>query len=146
MHAIFVSRCFARHLDDLLKNQANRLSSTALAKAIQTGVLHVLSRTVFMSNDSPFAPPFFIAKCEPSGHQVDAWADQPLLDSLEGGGVDWPSSCRNGTCRTCLGQLVSGSVHYEIDWPGLTAEEKAEGYVLPCCAYPDSDLVLKNAP
>ena len=60
--------------------------------------------------------------------------------------MDWPSSCRNGTCRTCLGQLVSGSVHYEIDWPGLTAEEKAEGYVLPCCAYPDSDLVLKNAP
>ena len=97
-----------------------------------------------MSNDSPFAPPFFIAKCEPSGMQVDAWADQSLLDSLESGGVNWPSSCRNGTCRTCMGQLVSGSVHYDIEWPGVTSEEQAEGYVLPCCAYPDSDVVLKD--
>ena len=98
-----------------------------------------------MSSDpSLFAPAFFIAKCTPSDQQVDAWADQSLLDSLEGGGVNWPSSCRNGTCRTCLGQLVSGSVRYEIDWPGLTPEEKAEGYVLPCCAYPDSDVVLQD--
>ena len=76
--------------------------------------------------------------------QVDAWADQSLLDSLESGGVNWPSSCRNGTCRTCMGQLVSGSVHYDIEWPGVTTEEQAEGYVLPCCAYPDSDVVLKD--
>ena len=97
-----------------------------------------------MSNDSAFAPPFFIAKCEPSGHQVDAWADQPLLDSLESGGVDWPSSCRNGTCRTCLGQLRAGSVYYAIDWPGLSPEEKAQGCVLPCVAYPASDVVLER--
>ena len=98
-----------------------------------------------MSNDSAFAPPFFIAKCEPSGQQVDAWADQSLLDSLEGGGVDWPSSCRNGTCRTCIGQLVEGSVRYAIEWPGLTAEEQAEGCVLPCVAYPASDVVLQGS-
>lgn len=101
-----------------------------------------------MSSDSsdlsPFAPPFFIARCTPSEQQVDAWADQSLLDSLEGGGVKWPSSCRNGTCRTCLGQLVAGRVHYKIEWPGLSSEEKADGYVLPCCAYPDSDVVLRD--
>ena len=43
-----------------------------------------------------------------------------------------------------MGQLVSGSVHYDIEWPGVTTEEQAEGYVLPCCAYPDSDVVLKD--
>lgn len=91
-----------------------------------------------------FAPPFVIAKLTPSGQQVDAWGDQSLLDSLEQGGVNWPSSCRNGTCRTCIGKLVSGQVRYEIEWPGLSAEEKNEGYVLPCCAYPDSDLVLQD--
>jgi hypothetical protein len=26
----------------------------------------------------------------------------------------------------------------------VTTEEQAEGYVLPCCAYPDSDVVLKD--
>lgn len=62
--------------------------------------------------------------------------------SAEQGGIDWPSSCRNGTCRTCIGQLTQGEVRYEIDWPGLSAEEMAQGYVLPCVAYPRSEVVL----
>jgi len=90
------------------------------------------------------APPFFIASLESNGQQFDAWSDQPLLVSLEQGSINWPSSCRNGTCRTCIAQLVRGQVRYEIEWPGLSAEEKAEGYALPCVAYPCSDLVLKT--
>lgn len=87
-------------------------------------------------------PPFFTATALPEEQSCDAWADQPLLVSLELGGIDWPSSCRNGTCRTCLGQLLHGKVHYVIDWPGLSAEEKAAGHLLPCVAYPDSDVTL----
>jgi hypothetical protein len=34
-------------------------------------------------------------------------------------------------------------VHYEIEWPGLSTEEKLEGYVLPCVAFPCSDVRLK---
>jgi len=90
------------------------------------------------------APPFFIASVAPSGQQFDAWSNQPLLLSLEQGGLDWPSSCRNGTCRTCIGQLEQGRVRYEIEWPGLSAEEKLEGYVLPCVAFPCSDLTLRR--
>jgi ferredoxin len=102
-----------------------------------------LSAEYNKSMTSAQTPLFFIAKTEPDGQQVDAWTHQPLLTSLEQGGVDWPSSCRNGTCRTCFAQLVSGEVRYEIDWPGLSAEEKAEGCVLPCVAFPCSDVVLK---
>jgi len=40
--------------------------------------------------------------------------------------------------------LERGTVRYEIEWPGLSAEEKAEGCVLPCVAYPCSDLSLKR--
>lgn len=90
------------------------------------------------------SPALFIAHVEPDGQQFDAWANQPLLISLEQGGIAWPSSCRNGNCRTCIGQLQSGEVRYEIEWPGLSAEEKAEGYVLPCVAYPCSDLTLRG--
>lgn len=89
-------------------------------------------------------PPLFIGQAEPAGQQFDAWASQPLLHSMEQGGIDWPSSCRNGSCRTCIGQLQSGAVRYEIDWPGLSAEEKAEGCVLPCVAFPCSDVVLRE--
>ena len=88
-------------------------------------------------------PPFFTGQTQPDGQQFDAWPEHPLLMSIESGGMDWPSTCRNGTCRTCLGQLESGQVRYQIEWPGLSAEEKAEGYVLPCVAYPCSDVVLR---
>ena len=93
---------------------------------------------------TPAHPSLYIAKLDPSGQQCDAWSDQTLLDSIEMGGLQWPSSCRNGTCRTCLGTLKSGSVHYQIEWPGLSAEEKAEGCVLPCVAYPVGDVTLQD--
>ena len=89
------------------------------------------------------AAPFFIAHFEPYGQQCDAWPEHTLLQSLEQGGLDWPSSCRNGSCRTCIGVLREGEVRYAIEWPGLSAEEKAEGCVLPCVAYPLSDLTLE---
>jgi len=88
--------------------------------------------------------PFFTARLEPSGEQFDAWPDRSLLQSAEEGGLNWPSSCRNGTCRTCLGVLVSGDVSYTVDWPGLSADEKAEGCVLPCVSRPLSDVVLRS--
>jgi ferredoxin len=89
-------------------------------------------------------PALFTARTEPDNQQVDAWDSEPLLLSLEQGGSNWPSSCRNGTCRTCIGQLESGRVRYGVEWPGLSDEEQAEGYVLPCVAYPCSDVVLRQ--
>ncbi len=88
---------------------------------------------------------FFIARVGTDGTQCDAWPEQTLLQSMEQGGIDWPSSCRNGTCRTCIGVLAEGTVRYAIEWPGLSAEEKAEGCVLPCVAYPTSDLHLEGS-
>ena len=91
-------------------------------------------------------PTLFTAHVKPGDQQCDAWSNQPLLLALEMGSLDWPSSCRNGTCRTCIGRLLRGEVRYEIDWPGLSAEEKAEGYLLPCVAHPCSDVVLSREP
>ena len=77
------------------------------------------------------------------GTPFDAPADRPLLASAELAGLPVPSSCRNGSCRTCMQRLLSGEVAYRIDWPGLLAEEKREGWILPCVAYPASDLVIE---
>lgn len=79
-----------------------------------------------------------------AGSGFEAPADQPLLLSAETAGLAWPSSCRNGTCRTCMRQLTAGRVGYRIEWPGLLAEEKAEGWILPCVAYPQEDLVIAS--
>ena len=72
----------------------------------------------------------------------EAPADAPLLSAAEAAGLAWPSSCRNGTCRSCIRRMIKGAVTYRIDWPGLSREEKQDGYMLPCVAYPQSDLVL----
>ena len=85
---------------------------------------------------------WFTATTASNGHQVDAPGNQTLLLSLEMGGVNWPSSCRNGSCRTCIGKLEQGRVRYEIEWPGLSSEEMQEGYALPCVAYPCANIVI----
>lgn len=84
----------------------------------------------------------FTARIEQAGATFEAPASLPLLQAAELAGLALPSSCRNGTCRTCICQLVSGQVVYRIEWPGLSAEEKQEGYVLPCVAHPSSDVVI----
>lgn len=73
----------------------------------------------------------------------DAPPDLTLLVAAEQAGLLLASSCRNGTCRTCICQLVRGQVAYRIAWPGLSAEEKAGGCILPCVAYPVSDVVVR---
>jgi ferredoxin len=67
---------------------------------------------------------------------------QTVLQSARAAGVVLPSSCRNGTCRECLCRLVEGRVSYIIAWPGLSADEKREGCILPCVARPESDLLI----
>ena len=84
----------------------------------------------------------FSVVIEPAGRVFEASAKLPLLRSAREAGLILPSSCRNGTCRACLCRLVSGRVSYIVEWPGLSAEEKAEGFVLPCVAVPESALVL----
>lgn len=81
----------------------------------------------------------------PHGPAFDAPATLPLLLAAELAGLSLASSCRNGTCRTCICRLTSGRVEYRIEWPGLSAEEKQAGYILPCVAYPLSDLVITAA-
>ena len=69
-------------------------------------------------------------------------AGQTLLQAALDAGVRLPRSCQNGSCRTCLARLVSGQVRHTIDWPSLLADEKAEGWILPCVACADSDLQI----
>lgn len=86
----------------------------------------------------------FAATVSPHGWRFDAPAGQTLLQSAGKAGIALPSSCRNGTCRACICKMSEGRVHYRIEWPGLSADEKREGYILPCVAYPDSDVTLEN--
>lgn len=84
----------------------------------------------------------FAARLGAQGRAFEAPAALTLLQAAERAGVALESSCRNGTCRSCIRQLASGRVSYRIEWPGLSADEKRENYILPCVAYPASDVVI----
>ena len=94
-------------------------------------------------SDQPPTPLTWQVRLGADGPAFAARADGPVLRSAEAAGWTLPSSCRNGTCRTCMQRLAGGRVHYAIDWPGVLAEERREGWFLPCVAHPDSDLVLE---
>jgi ferredoxin len=86
---------------------------------------------------SPFAVRF-----ETDARSFTAAPDETLVAAAARAGIELPTSCRNGTCRTCMCQVRSGEIAYRIQWPGLLPEEKNEGWILPCIAYARSDLVL----
>jgi ferredoxin len=67
-----------------------------------------------------------------------------VLQAALAAGLALRSACRNGTCRACLSRLLAGEIRYVIEWPGVSAEEKAEGYFLPCVACPQTDIVMET--
>lgn len=87
--------------------------------------------------------PRYLVRIEPLGVEFDASTSQSLFSAAASAGVRLPVSCRNGTCRTCLCRVTQGEVRYAIAWPGLSLEEKRDGYVLACVAVAVTDLVLE---
>jgi len=93
------------------------------------------------------AIPIFSLTLEPDGLQLPAPADRSLLASVLSAGVTTlASSCRAGHCRRCRVRLTAGQVAYTVDWPGLSADERRDGWVLPCVARPRSDVTLRRDP
>lgn len=87
------------------------------------------------------SPP--VVRVEPLGRSFESPDTLSLVEAAGFANIRLPRSCRNGTCRTCLCRLISGTVSYRIEWPGLSVEEKAEGFILPCVAVAQSDLVIE---
>lgn len=80
---------------------------------------------------------------QPSGLRFEAPAGTSVLLAAQAAGIKLPSSCRNGTCRACMCLLVEGSVVYGVEWPGLSRDEKEEGWILPCVAQAASALEIQ---
>ena len=80
----------------------------------------------------------------PAGREFSAEPGQTVLDAALAAGIVLPYSCRNGTCSTCEGRVVSGD--YDAG-PApariLGAADLARGHTLLCQACVNSDLVIE---
>jgi ferredoxin-NADP reductase len=76
-----------------------------------------------------------------SGRRVTARAGQTLLQAGLEAGVDLPSSCTMGGCGACKVHKRAGTV--VMSEPNCLGDhERDAGYVLACCTYAETDVVI----
>lgn len=69
---------------------------------------------------------------------------ESLLECLERGGADIPSSCRSGACHSCLVKVKEGPVP-EIAQVGLKPAWKEQGLCLTCVSTDPVDLTVARS-
>jgi len=76
-----------------------------------------------------------------SGEVVPCGSNTSILVSIQKQGITAPFACSQGLCGTCRTKMLSGTVDMDAQGGLLKSHEK-EGYILTCCSYPTSDIVL----
>ena len=81
----------------------------------------------------------------PSNRSFTVTEDEPILTAGIRQGVAMPYGCKDGACGSCKCKMLEGKVvHGQHQQKALSEEEEAKGYILTCCAKPQSDIVLES--
>ena len=87
----------------------------------------------------------FNVTVQPSGRAFSTQPEEAVLAAAIRQGVGLPYGCKDGACGSCKCKKLEGSVvHGEHQSKALSAEDEAAGFILTCCAVPQSDLVLES--
>ncbi|MFN3811671.1 MAG: CDP-6-deoxy-delta-3,4-glucoseen reductase [Roseateles asaccharophilus] len=86
----------------------------------------------------------FQVTVQPSGRVFEVEREETLLGAAIRQGVGLPYGCKDGACGSCKSRLLEGRVIHGAHQPKtLTPEEEAAGFVLTCCATPQTDCSLE---
>ena len=58
----------------------------------------------------------------------------------------WQFPAEAGTTILAAAELAGmwqRQVRYTVDWPGISPDERLDGYILPCVAVAESDLTVQ---
>ncbi|SDP57209.1 Ferredoxin-NADP reductase [Rhodoferax sp. OV413] len=94
------------------------------------------------SSNSDTIPAFNI-QLQKMGKAFTCPTDQTILKSAIAAGIRLPSSCSSGACGTCKTKKISGQVEMKHAG-GIRQREIDQGWFLPCCSKPLSDIVMER--
>ena len=86
----------------------------------------------------------FTLELRRSQKTISVRANQSLLEAIEGAGVKALSSCRTGTCRTCVVKVLDGEADHR-DSASRESERNDEKLICPCVSRAASDHLILDS-